>query len=368
MKDWYSITEPEKVLSPCLLFYPERILQNIQSMIAIAGSVERLRPHIKTYKCKEIIQLQVDAGITKFKCATFTEAALLADQGVKDILIAYPLVGPNQRIFVEFMHRYPEIKFAALIDNLSQIDHWAQLKPASIDLYIDVNVGMNRTGAYPTEVISIYKAIKNTQQLHFRGLHLYDGHIRDTDIDQRTACVDHGFREISAIIPQLEIFEDRSIELICGGSVTFPIHAKHIERTLSPGTTLLWDHGYQSKFEDIPMVIAAMLMTRVISKPEEGLLCLDLGHKAVGSEMIVAPVFFPQIPDAEIMVHSEEHLVIKTAEHSKFSIGQEIYGIPYHICPTVALHEQVGVINNGVVYEYWEIKARKRAPSYTLTN
>ena len=153
--------------------------------------------------------------------------------------------------------------------------------------------------------------------------------------------------------------QTQSAEIVCGGSITFPIHARYPERQLSPGTTLLWDYGY-SRFTDLPFEVAACLFTRVITKPDRGLLCLDLGHKAVASETKGAPVFFPQIEDAEIITHSEEHMVIKTAQAEQWNIGDVLYGYPWHICPTVALHQQVGVVTDQRLEGFWDIAARHR--------
>ena len=92
---WYAIEDEGKIDSPALLIYPERIAQNIRNMLVIAGDPDRLRPHIKTHKMVEIIRMQQDAGIRKFKCATLAEAELLAQCKAEDVLVAYPLIGPG---------------------------------------------------------------------------------------------------------------------------------------------------------------------------------------------------------------------------------------------------------------------------------
>ncbi|MDH5610252.1 MAG: D-TA family PLP-dependent enzyme, partial [Cyclobacteriaceae bacterium] len=146
----------------------------------------------------------------------------------------------------------------------------------------------------------------------------------------------------------------------CGGSISFPIHANHPERTLSPGTTLLWDKGYGTHFPDLGFDIAAVMLTRVISKPGANKLCLDLGYKAIASEMQQPRVVFPQLGEVKIAGQSEEHLVIETPEAEQWNIGDVLYGLPWHICPTVALHERATLIENKNVVGYWEISARKR--------
>src|SRR3982751_4513709 len=93
--DWYRVSNVDDVASPALLVYPDRVEENIRRMIRIAGGVERLRPHMKTNKLPEVIRMQMDQGITKFKCATIAEAEMVAGCGAPDVLLAYQPVGPN---------------------------------------------------------------------------------------------------------------------------------------------------------------------------------------------------------------------------------------------------------------------------------
>src|SRR4030095_9484081 len=132
--------------------------------------------------------------------------------------------------------------------------------------------------------------------------------------------------------------------LVAGGTPTFAIHARHTDRELRPGPCVLWDFGYGDKFPDLPFEVAALLLTRVVSKPGTNRLCLDLGHKAVAAENPQPRVRLLELPDANAIVHSEEHLVIETPRANEFHIGQCLHGIPRHICPTVALHSHAWVI------------------------
>src|SRR6266851_7925628 len=89
----YALKDTSEIFTPALLFYKDLIRRNIARAVEIAGSPGRLRPHAKTHKTREIIRLELDAGITKHKCATLAEAEMLADCGVPDVLLAYNLVG-----------------------------------------------------------------------------------------------------------------------------------------------------------------------------------------------------------------------------------------------------------------------------------
>ncbi len=359
MKNWFEVENTDELLSPALLFYPERIQQNVNQMIRIAGSADRLRPHIKTYKCREIVDMQLKSGISRFKCATLAEAEMLAEKNVHDVLVAYPLVGPGQKRLLELSKQYPTTRFSALVDHEEQIASWKVIADQSVYVFIDIDVGMHRTGIAAKNAFELFKDIQKSN-LHFAGLHVYDGHIREREVSVRTETVEKPFADVNQLISKIRSEGIDPFEVICGGSISFPIHAQFPERTLSPGTTLLWDQGYTANFPDIPMEIAAVLLTRVVSKPGSNLMCLDLGHKAVASEMKGSPVYFPQLPDIEIKVHSEEHLVVETSRVNDFHIGDVLYGFPWHICPTVALHEKALIVSNGKVADNWSIAARKR--------
>jgi D-serine deaminase-like pyridoxal phosphate-dependent protein len=123
---------------------------------------------------------------------------------------------------------------------------------------------------------------------------------------------------------------------------------------------VLWDAGYTTHFPDLPFRIAAALLTRVVSKPGENRLCLDLGYKAVASEMPHPRVVFPQLPDAVAVAHNEEHLVIESAEAEHFAVGDALIGVPWHICPTLALHAEAILIEGGRVTRREAIEARAR--------
>jgi D-serine deaminase-like pyridoxal phosphate-dependent protein len=125
---------------------------------------------------------------------------------------------------------------------------------------------------------------------------------------------------------------------------------------------VFWDVGYGTDHPELPFSVATALLTRVISKPGTDRLCLDLGYKAVASEMpLDRRVVIPAIPDATFIGHSEEHLVIATAVATNVSVGDDFLVYPRHICPSVALHSFASVIRDGrATGERWQVAARHR--------
>src|SRR5947209_5731274 len=117
MLDPYSLADPDAVASPALLFYPQLIRRNLDRAVEVARGPARLRPHVKTHKTREIVRLWLERGVTKHKCATLAEAELLASEGVPDVLIAYPMVGPNCRRLAKLAAKYPRTRFAVTADD-----------------------------------------------------------------------------------------------------------------------------------------------------------------------------------------------------------------------------------------------------------
>src|SRR5262249_13117151 len=137
--------------------------------------------------------------------------------------------------------------------------------------------------------------------------------------------------------------------LVLGGTPTFPIHAA-LDRSgveCSPGTCIFHDAGYATRFPDLPFTPAALLLTRVISRPQSGRLCLDLGHKAVAADPVGARLTLLGVADSTLGGQSEEHLVVDTPHASALPPGTPMLAIPTHICPTCALHQKAYVIEDG---------------------
>ena len=361
---WYALKDTSKVNSPSLLVYPERIEENIRTMVSISGSVSNLRPHIKTHKMAEIVQMQQRHGIQKFKCATIAEAELLGQCGAKDILLAMQVVGANIDRFFTLMDTFPKSKFSTLVDNevtLLQIAKKASEINKIAGLYLDINSGMNRTGCVPDErAAALYGSMENNSNIAARGLHTYDGHIRNSNIQERTEICDAAFQKVLDLKDTVKKKGIIVPDIIAGGSPTFPIHGKRTGADASPGTTLLWDAHYADCFPDMPFLNAAVLFIRIISKPAENILCFDLGHKSVAPEMSFPRVKIFGLEDSEQIGQSEEHLVVQTQRAAEFEVGDGFYAIPMHICPTVAKYEEVFTVSDREVTGSWKVAARNQ--------
>ena len=361
-KEWYRVLDTSSLISPSLLIYPDRIEKNIVEMISLVDDVKRLRPHIKTHKTAEIVKLQMQHGIRKFKCATIAEAELLGLCGADDILLAMPLVGANILRFITLMKQFPKSEFSTLVDNpkiLSEIAAMASTKEISISLWLDINVGMNRTGIAPDEnAADLFRQIEENPHLEAKGFHLYDGHIRQTEFSDQKVAVDEAFAHVEALKNSLEKQGIKVKTIVAGGSPSFPVHAQRGTIDVAPGTTLLWDARYDALFPFMHFELAAVLFTRIISKPSQNILCFDIGHKSIAPEMDFPRVQFLNLPNSEQISQSEEHLVVKVQDGSLYEVGEAYYAIPMHICPTVAKYQSLQIVENGSLVDEWKVAAR----------
>ncbi|MDA1013496.1 MAG: D-TA family PLP-dependent enzyme [Planctomycetota bacterium] len=367
MPDRYAIEDTSAILSPGLVVFRDLVEANTRKMIEIAGSPARLRPHCKTHKMRQVAEMQVALGITKHKAATFAEAEMLASAGVRDIFLAYNMVGPNIRRATEFVKRYPDVALIVTADHVDPIRALGKaMSDAGVEIGVslDVDSGQHRTGIPNGEqAVQVYAAIGEAPGLTVAGFHLYDGQNHQTDLDERRAAVRNVWNQAVDLKLRCERAGLDVPRIVCGGTGSFPLFAEIDDPVieLSPGTCAFYDTGYGRMFPDLDFTPAAVLLTRVISRPTSDRITLDLGYKAVASDPPAGKrVFFPALPDAQEVLQNEEHLVLQTPEANRYQPGDELIAIPTHICPTSAMHHHAWVVQHGKVCDEWAVIARDR--------
>lgn len=362
-QSWFLIKDIEKLDSPALVIYTERVKTNIGILKSMINDVFRLRPHIKTHKSKEAAILMLEAGITKFKCATIAEAEMLGMCKAPDVLLAYQPVGPKLERFIKLIQIFQGTKFSCLVDNTLEAKHISKTaleNKITIPVYIDLNIGMNRTGIIPVDAPELYEYCSNLPGITLMGIHAYDGHIHDKDIYVRQQRVNEALVKVELLRQYVTGRGYAEPIIIAGGSPTFPIHAGGTFEC-SPGTFIYWDRGYSLDCAEQAFFTAALVITRVISLPDKTKLCLDVGHKSISAENeLNKRIFFLNAPELIFIAHSEEHLVVDAGKDHHYQIGDVLYGLPYHVCPTIALYERAITIENNRTSGEWLNIARDR--------
>lgn len=288
---------------------------------------------------------------------------MAAGAGARDVLLAAPLIGPTVRRFLALMRAFQEVTFAGLCDDAACVELLNEAAVSAglrVRVLLDLDVGQQRTGIAIARAAALYRRICVLPGLIPAGLHAYDGHLHQSDAAERAAACEAAFVPVFALRDPLLAAGLPVPVIVAGGTPTFPMHAQRGNVECSPGTCVLWDAGYAAKLPDMEFLPAAVLLTRVISRPAANRLCLDLGHKSVASEMPHPRAHFPDLPDALAVLHNEEHLVLETPRAADFPVGTVLAAIPRHICPTVALHSFVHVVRGSLAEEIWPVMARTR--------
>ena len=363
----YGVDDVSNINSPGLLIFLDIVNANIDEMVRIAGGPERLCPHCKTHKTREIAKLMLDRGITHHKCATIAEAEMLASVGVEDVLIAYQMVGPNVSRLLKLIDAFPSTKFTTLVDNafvLNQLSEEAQASNSVIGVLVDLETGMQRTGIEPSDnALELVEMSISSDRIRFAGLHWYDGHNRQPDRTERNGLVLAGWNRFEKFRDQLIMNGIQVERIVAAGTGSFPILAEAAEPKLqlSPGTTTYYDSAMEEMFPELNFKSALGVLTRVVSANKKGALTLDIGHKSCAADQPAGNrLRFPTLTDAKELMQTEEHCVIETSHSDSFKPGDPLVAIPRHACPTSAVFQQAHVVSNGKIVDTWEIAARNR--------
>ena len=363
------------VQTPCLVVDLARVRSNITRLLRYAGGEpERLRPHLKTTKMPVVWREMLRAGIRAFKCATTREASIFADLAQSecvegaDLLVAYPHREPALTRLAAIAASAPSVRMSFACEDPAI----ARDAPETLGIFIDINSGMNRTGIPPHDTDSL-RAVAHAAGDRLRGVHWYEGHLRGESPEWRRDEAERGYHVLVRTIKSLDRGGAAIDEVVTSGTPTF-LHALQspaLERALqrryrvSPGTVIFHDYGYAAMLPEIEFEIAAVLMSRIISRPGEGIITSDAGSKSIAAECGDPCAIALGRPNLRALRPSEEHLPFAVESGPLPDRGEILYLAPRHICPTVNLAEEALVMEEGVFVGFSPIAARAHQTNST---
>jgi len=363
----YAVSSIEDVLTPALVMYPEVIAANVERTLELLdGDPDRWRVHIKTAKLARTLRMLIDRGIRNFKCATTLELLVACQNGAADVLLAYPVMSANARRVQDIAQQFPNVRISVLAENEEQAQQW---RACPVGIFIDINPGMNRTGIEHTEtnkILSLARAITHTA-LEFRGLHYYDGQYGNLAEPERTQAAHRGYDCLMKIVSELERSGINVPEVITSGTPTFPcalayqaFRRGNFVHRVSPGTIVYCDatslHQLPGAYGYRPVVL---VLTRVVSHPHPGIVTCDAGHKAVSADAGVPTCVVLGHPELTPLSPNEEHLPIEVKEGAPTpQLGEALYLLPRHICPTVNNFDAALLVRKGTIESMETVSAR----------
>lgn len=373
----YRISDAEDVLTPALLIYPDAIASNIdQTLRLLGGDADRWRVHIKTAKLGRTLQMLVERGVRNFKCATTLELLVACQNGASDVLLAYPVMGANARRARDIAQQFPQIRISVLVENEDQLQQW---RNGNVGIFLDINPGMNRTGIVQNQsekIVSLVHAVAEAS-LEFRGLHYYDGQYGSVPEGERTKAAHRGYDRLLEIVSELERPHVHVPEVITAGTPTFACSLSYegfrqgnFVHRVSPGTIIYCD---ATCLEQLPKEFgyrpAALVFARVVSNPRAGIITCDAGHKAVSADAGVPTCVVIGHPELTPLSPSEEHLPLAVKEGATApKVGEALYLLPRHVCPTVNNFDDALLVRNGEIEATESVTARGHEPPLLQAN
>jgi D-serine deaminase-like pyridoxal phosphate-dependent protein len=359
----------EDVLTPALVVYPEIVASNIaRTLHLLGGDPDRWRAHIKTAKLAYTLRMLVEWCVRSFKCATTLELLVACYSGVADVLLAYPVVGANARRVLEIANQFPRVRISVLVENEEQVRQW---RGSSVGVFIDINPGMNRTGVeqgQTDKVVRLVRAVEKAE-LQFSGLHYYDGQHGGLDEPERTAAAHAGYDRLLKLVGAIQDSGTSVPEVITAGTPTFPcslaykgFHGAGFIHRVSPGTIVYCDATSLTQLPaEYGYAPAALVLARVVSRPHDGIITCDAGHKAVSADAGVPTCVVAGHSELTPLAPSEEHLPMAlNREIPGPQVGEALYLLPRHVCPTVNNFDSALLVRDGQIASVEKVTARGR--------
>ncbi len=358
----YTLADAEPLVTPALLIYPEIVDANIKAIIKLAGgNPDRWRPHIKTAKVPAVIRQLIAHGVRHLKCSTTLELLTACQAGASDVLLAYSVMGANAIRVRQIAARFPQTRISVLVESPEQASLWHN---SEVGIFIDVNSGMNRTGI-GEDRLDVMIAMAQRVAAQFWGIHYYDGHMAGVPSSEREAHTHAGYDRLLQIVHRLKSVDVHVSEVVTSGTPSAPFAMSYrgfeeaeFTHRMSPGTVVYNDMTSLEQLPDLGLQPAALVLTTVISQPKGHTVTCDAGHKSVSIDAgppSCAVIGYPHLRPAK---PSEEHLPIESIDQDPPSLGEKLYLLPHHVCPTVNNFDQAVMIVAGRVRAVEPINAR----------
>ncbi|MHB9033388.1 MAG: DSD1 family PLP-dependent enzyme [Anaerolineae bacterium] len=347
------------LLTPCLCLDNNALEYNIARMQAfLAQGPVQLRPHSKTHKCPTIAWMQLQAGAVGITCAKLSEAEVMAQAGIRDILIANQIIDPVKIARLAQLAAYTDVMVAVdTLANARDLAQAAQSARTTIRVLIEVEVGMGRCGVSPGEpALALAREISKLPGLRFEGLMGYEGHA--VMIPEKTARTSAAQAAMRLLVGTRDLLVANGIPVAIvsgGGSGTYDITGRYPGMTeIQAGSYATMDAKYRSV--GLNFECALTVLTKVIAVRGEDLAITDAGLKTMTSEFGMPAVVQPTGWQLERL--AEEHGFLRRQDGPALKVGDLIELIPSHGCTTINLHDQYYVTRQGRLEAIWPITAR----------
>ena len=355
--------------TPSLLIDADKLDRNLHEMAAVAADAGvDLRPHVKTHKSPMLALRQLELGAHGITVAKIGEAETMADAGIKDIRIAYPIVGPEKLGRLARLMDRADISISLdSVEAARGISDLGQSRGARISVLLKINTGLDRVGVMPYEAVETARGIAALPGVDLIGILTHEGHaLRETSLKGAQQAARQAGETMVDIAQQMRSAGLDVREISVGSTAT----AREIAYVpgvteIRPGTYIFNDLNEMTIGVATEETCALTVLATVVSIPASDRAVVDAGSKTLTSDLLGPPTgkkgygYIIGHPDVTIARLTEEHgmLVVNDAR-TTFEIGQQLQIVPNHVCPVVNLADVMYLMRNGQCEEQLEVLAR----------
>ncbi|HEY3384202.1 MAG TPA: DSD1 family PLP-dependent enzyme [Vicinamibacterales bacterium] len=352
--------------TPALLLNLDAFERNLDTMDAtLAGRPVRIRPHAKSHKCPEIARRQIARGAAGVCCQKVSEAEALVRGGIEDVVVVNEVVGALKLGRLARLAR--DARIGVAVDdagNIEDIERAAHAAGVTLDVFVEVEVGLNRCGVEPgPPVLALARRVAEQRHLRFAGLQAYHGraqHVRS--FDERRVAAAAAAGKVRLTLDMLEADGLQAKTVTGGGTGTFQFDASSgVYNEVQPGSYVFMDADYAQNLDGEGRPVRSFehslfVLTTVMSHPIPERAAVDAGLKAhsvdSGMPLVVG------VPGARYTRASDEHGILELAGPGTLVLGQKLRLIPGHCDPTVNLHDWLVCYRGDRVEAVWRVAAR----------
>lgn len=319
-----------------------------------------LRPHVKTHKIPELARLAVEYGACGITCAKVSEAEVMADGGLDDIFIAYPMVGDFRILRAAALARRVR-RLILAVDSLAGAQALSETAIGAgivFEVRLEVDTGLKRTGIALAQAAALAHQIAALPGIRLTGIFTFRGLMLDGKPTEDNAAAGHQEGKLLAELAEALRSEGLDIRDVSGGSSPTGRHVAEVAGVteVRPGTYIFNDWMQVAEHACAIQACAATVLATVVSTPEDGYAVIDGGSKTFATDFpLNAPPFqFPGYavsadnPDLVLTRVNEEHGILSSLSgKTGLTVGQRVRMIPVHVCPTVNLHNHVWLLEDG---------------------
>ena len=328
-----------------------------------------VRPHVKTHKLPRIAQLQVEAGAVGIQVAKLGEAEVMADAGIRDILVGYPIVGEAKLARLADLAGRVAISVTLDADEVAAgISRVAAARGLTIRALVELDTGMHRLGLEPgAEAADFAERVAALPGLELAGVFTHEGHVytRARDDAERERLTGEA---CAAAVETAQEIRRRGhaapvVSVGSAGTFRFAIRCPGVTE-VRPGTYVFNDRSQIAQGAATDADLAAVIVATVVARPKPDRIVVDAGTKVLTSDRMLVldpPATFGRVlghDDWDLVRLSEEHGVLEIPASAGVRIGDRLAIVPNHVCPTINLANAVTVVEGGRVTGRWPVAAR----------